>query len=218
MEADEKPVEHRHQIVLAFYRQCIWTRTIKEHFDDLYFSGEKRHKLMDEVASTFFLDLRRLMMEYLILQQCKLTDPAISGKERKNLTTGQILALSWTDETKKRLDEQDRNLQLLREKIISIRHKAIGHLDLQSNLSSNQFNILSEEEEFKFWDHLQEFVRASMSEALPGEPYEINATIQVGNVNSLISHLADAIDYDDLIRGQPEILESRLGMRRYEDA
>ncbi len=41
-------------IVEAFCADCLWARTVRTHFRDLFESGEKRHELLAESAKGFF--------------------------------------------------------------------------------------------------------------------------------------------------------------------
>lgn len=89
----------RASIVKAFCEECVWLRFIRTHFASLFEGNDRRGKLLHEVAGTFFHDMNLILAEYILLQQCKLTDPASSGGEKENLTTNFLLQLNWSSET-----------------------------------------------------------------------------------------------------------------------
>lgn len=207
----------RASIVKAFCEECVWLRSIRTHFASLFEGNDRRGKLLHEVAGTFFHDMNLILAEYILLQQCKLTDPASSGGEKENLTTNFLLQLNWPSETEALLRAQNGKLMCFRQKIEDARHKLIGHLDLRARLGATAFGNFHEGDELVFWDALQAFVDAAHAEAVGG-PYEINAAMPEGDAESLVHCLKDAMDYDDIVNTDPKFLVARLGHRRYEDA
>lgn len=207
----------RRTLVKAFCEECVWARAIRTHFAALFELNEPRLELLSEVASTFFHDLNLILIDYILLQQCKLTDPASSGADKINLTTNFIVGLEWSDSTRQVLRAKNAELMTFREKIIDARRKLIAHLDLSARLQSFGLGDFSEAEEAKFWSALQGFVNAAHSESV-GEPYEIDATMVDGDVHSLIHCLKDGLAYSDLVESDPEILIRRHMHLRYKDA
>lgn len=174
--------------------------------------------MLSKVANTFFGDLNLLLIEYIILQKCKLTDPATDRKNASaNLTTNYILGLDWSPETKTTLEAENNRLMQFRKKIIDARNKLISHQDLQHRLHSIGLGQFSEKEEQDFWGALQAFVDAAHEEAIGG-PYPINAAMQEGDVASLVHHLKDGVDYSDIVETEPGFLRDRIGKRRFDDA
>ena len=207
----------RRAVIEAFCEDCVWARSIRTHYAALFEANEQRRELLSEVANIFFHDLNLVLIDYILLQQCKLTDPASSGKDRSNLTTNYILALDWSDETRKVLNAKNLELMDFRAKIIDARRKLIAHLDLGTRVQSIGLGEFSQAEEASFWSALQAFIDAAHSEAIGG-PYEINATMVEGDVESLIHSLKEAADYNDLVESDPGFLSRRVNHRRYKDA
>lgn len=208
---------HRSQVVKAFCEDCVWLHSVRKHFADLFESNDERARLLFAVANSFFHDLNLILIEYLILQKCKLTGPASSGTDKDNLTTNFILQLEWSSETKKALQEQNKILLAFRGKLLDARRKLVAHIDLPARLGSAALGDFSSADEVQFWEALQIFVNAAHHEAIGG-PFEINAAIQEGDVQSLIHHLKDAVDYSLLMEEEPSLLLSRFGQRRFENA
>jgi AbiU2 len=207
----------RRQVVEAFCKECVWLHSVRRHFADLFESNDSRSQLLSEVANTFFHDLNLILIDYILLHQCKLTDPASSGVGKDNLTTNFMLLLSWTTETKDLLQEQNALLIKFREKIVDARRKLVAHLDLRARLTPVGLGSFTAADEAEFWQALQDFVNTAHEEAVGG-PFEIDAAMQGGDVASLIHSLKDAIDYNDLANHEDGFLLRRFGNRRYDDA
>ena len=212
MQADK-----RQNTVTAFCEECVWARAVRTHFAELFESGDTRHRLMAEIAKTFFQDLNIVLLEYVLLQQCKLTDPASSGAEKDNLTTNYVLSLNWSGETKEVLVDANRELLEFRTKINDARRKLVAHTDLRSRLQLMELGQFTKAAEQGFWSALQRFANAAYMEACGG-PFEITATMPDGDAVSLIHGLVEAADYDDLVKQDAGFLVSRVGKRRYRDA
>jgi AbiU2 len=209
-------MDHRKEAVKAFCEECVWARAVRTHFAQLFESGETRHRLMAEVAETFFHDLNVVLLEYVLLQQCKLTDPASSGAEKFNLTTNYILSLSWSDETRELLVSANRELLDFRAKVNDARRKLVAHSDLRSRLQLAALSKFTQADENEFWSALQRFVDVAHTEAYGG-PFEIAAVMPDGDAASLIHSLIDAVDYNDLVKQESSFLTSRIGKKRYPD-
>lgn len=205
----------RAQAVTAFCEDCVWTRSIRTHFAELFEGGERRHALLQETAAQFFNDLNLVLIDHLFLQQAKLLDPATSGKDKHNLTTNYLLTLNWTPKTRARLTAANGTLMLFRDKIRTARNQLVAHTDLKSRLGTLTLGTFLKADEHAFWEALQEFAGAAHEEALGG-PFEIDATMQEGDALSLLRCLADAVDYDDMIKQDPGSLQRRAGHKRFE--
>lgn len=207
----------RQPVIEAFCDECVWVRAVRTHFETLYERNEQRRQLLSEVAHTFFADLNLILIDYLLLQFCKLTDPATSGRDRTNLTTNYILGLEWNVETREALTAANVELIGFRSKIIDARSKLIAHLDLNARLASTGLGSFSATDEAAFWSALQVFVNAAHSEAVGG-PFEIFATMPHGDVENLVHSLKEAVDYSDIVESDPTFLRTRVHAMRYKDA
>jgi len=206
----------RRALVAAFCEECVWARAVRTHFEQLFESGETRHRLLAETAKTFFQDLNLILIEYVLLQQCKLTDPASSGRDKDNLTSNLLLCLGWSPETERVLEASNERLMKFRAKVIDARRKLVAHLDLRARLQPLSLGVFTEDDERDFWSALQAFANAAHMEAVGG-PFEIDATMVEGDAASLVHSLADAADYDDLIKEDNGLVGSRTAARRYRD-
>ena len=204
-------------VVQAFCNECVWLYSIRKHFSDLFELGDKRSELLIEVASTFFHDLNLIMIEYILVQQCMLTDPASSGVGKENLTTNFIVSLNWSPSTLNRLRLANDKLMIFRAQIVDARNKLISHLDLKTKLHPVSMGSFTSADEKLFWASLQDFVDAAHEEAIGG-PFDFKVPMPDGDVASLIHGLRDAVDYYDLVHQEDGFLLGRCGKRRFNDA
>jgi hypothetical protein len=211
---------HRKEVIEKFCEACVWARTVRSHFSALFEFNQRRLELLEEVAAFLFHDLNIILIEYILLQLCKLTDPESTkvGKDRlDNLTTNYIMTLEWSPETLNALKIKNNGLMAFRSKIVDARRKLIAHSDLRMHLESIGLGSFSESDELAFWKMLQEFVDLAHSEAIDG-PFPIDVTMQGGDVLSLIHVLKDGVDYNAAVAEEQGFLLNRVGKRRYEDA
>lgn len=185
------PLDHRRAVVGAFCEECIWTRSIRTHFADLFEADADTTDLLRSIAGIFFHDLNAVLIEYILLQQCKLTDPAIAGRGKENLTSNYILALDWSTETRGTLARANMELMAFRDRVIDARRKLVAHLDRKARLETEiSLGAFSKDDEARFWVALQTFVDAAFGEAIGG-PYPIEAAM-MGDANNLLQALREA--------------------------
>ena len=116
---------------------------------------------------------------YLILQVCKITDPAKSGKY-DNLTTNFLLQhYDFTAESQKLAILQDLNgkMQAFRCKLLPARNKIISHSDRAAILDGRPLGGVPDNEWVQFWLNLQEFI-SIIYEKVFGDTMYINAVAE----------------------------------------
>ncbi len=125
------------QDVQAFCDCCVAMRSLWEHRSALFEGPASRRDLLRQVAPGFFRDLDHLLIEHLILQICKITDPEESSRGEQNLTLEFLVNhadFTEAPETIVTLRQLRAQMQAFREKIVPARNKLIGHLDRTSVL------------------------------------------------------------------------------------
>lgn len=210
-------MDHKEETVRVFCDECVWIRSIRDHFELLYESGEQRKKLLSEISNGFFSDLNIILLEYILLQKAKLTDPASSGKGKDNLSTNYVVSLEWPLDIEQTLSSINERINRFREKIIDARRKLLAHSDLKSHLERIEYGEFTVDDEKEFWIALKEFANTAHM-ATFGEPFEIESTQVDGDAHTLVHALKEAIDYGDIAESDPGFLLKRSGKCRYEDA
>ena len=145
----------------TFANYCVFMRSIYLHTRELFeTSSIEDRSLMQRTAGTFFGDLNRVLNEYVILQVCKITDPA-HDRNNDNHTIAFLLKhydFSSDPPILKRLTELHASMQAFRQKILPARHKLISHLDRAAILAARPLDAATDEEWSQFWLDLQDFI------------------------------------------------------------
>src|SRR5262245_23367387 len=145
-----------------FANYCVFMRSIYLHTRELFETSSAGDKaLMDATAGTFFGDLNRMLNEYVILQVCKITDPAHDIRKNDNHTIAFLLEhydFSSDPSILKRLKELDASMRAFREKLLPARNKLISHLDRDAILADCPLGAAADEEWSQFWLDLQDFI------------------------------------------------------------
>jgi hypothetical protein len=117
-----------------------------------------------------------VFIEYVVLQVCKITDPARTSWNNQNLTIGFLLQsenLAKQPSALKRLLELETKLQQFRQKLLPARNKLISHSDHSAIQAGKSLGDASVSEWQQFWLDLQETLRLLHEVAL-GETFELN--------------------------------------------
>lgn len=147
--------------VNAFCNCCVSMRSTYRHFQILFEGSELQRELLQRTAPTFFNDIHLVMMQDLVLQICKVTDPE-NTSGRRNLTIKFLLNNSDFASAPGELDKLKRlseSMHIFRTKIVPARNKIIGHLDRQSVHDGNPLGATEKHEWDQFWLDLQDFLQ-----------------------------------------------------------
>lgn len=129
---------------------------------DLYLSLFEDRRDLDlyaTIAPMCFQDLNGILIEHLVIQFCKVTDPAQTGKH-PNLTTNYIVeALPWPDDVRQRLCEANDRLIAFRKYVVEARNKRVAHVDLAAQITPlGDLGVFPKGDDAKFLANLQSFV------------------------------------------------------------
>jgi hypothetical protein len=157
-----KSVAEMTQDIEIFANHCVFMRSIYLHARELFETSSAEDKaLMGMTAGTFFGDLNRVLNEYVILQVCKITDPAHDNRNNDNHTIAFLLEhydLSSDPPILKRLKDLHASMQAFRQKILPARHKLISHSDRAAILAGRPLGAASDKEWNQFWLDLEKFI------------------------------------------------------------
>ena len=118
-----------------FYNLCVEARCDFDLYRSMYEDNPRQTEVCVNYAPYFFNDLNRLITRMLVLQICRITDPAGSGP-KTNLTTNYILHnLQWPFDVQQRLAQFNDLLMKFRAKLEPARSKRIAHTDLHSQVN-----------------------------------------------------------------------------------
>jgi hypothetical protein len=183
------------QDIEIFANYCAYMRSIFLHTRELFetCSADDRAR-MNATAATFFNDLNRVLNEYIILQVCKITDPAQDSRDNDNHTIEFLLQhydFSLDPTTLNRLNELRAGMEAFRAKLRPARNKLISHLDRDAILAGGPLGAASDEEWNQFWLDLQDFIYI-LYRKVTGSSFYLNAVAQPSDAGDLLKVLRRA--------------------------
>ncbi len=210
--------------VRAFRNICLFARSVYQDSIELYEIGESRRKLLANASELFFGNLNKVLIEYNILQVCKLTDPKESfakGSKKENLTIKLFIEdAALPAANLKKLKILSSRMDKFREKLKDARNRNISHLDRQESLRRRALGVTTKRQWTKFWDYLDEFLFI-ISEHYLKDPFHINKVARLSGVDSLVKSLKQSTYFDELVSSNNKDIVQRCyesyGKSEYRD-
>jgi hypothetical protein len=188
--------------VTAFTNFCVSLRSFWRHYQIVFEGTDLQRELLQSIAPTFFGDLNQLLIEHLILQICKITDPEES-LGRKNLTVKFLLNNSDFSATPGQLDKLKRlsdSMHNFRAKIVPARNRLIGHLDRESVLLGQSLGGAENSEWNQFWLDLQGFLQIVHERYIdPKGHFYLNGVAQLSDADYLVKALKESTYFHALL-------------------
>jgi hypothetical protein len=136
------------QDIEIFANYCVFMRSIYLHTRELFETSSAEDKaLMKRTAGTFFGDLNRVLNESVILQVCKITDPAHDNRNNDNHTIAFLLEhydFSSDPSILEPLKALQASMRAFREKLLPARHGPVAELvGIEGGVVSGVFNLES---------------------------------------------------------------------------
>ena len=203
------------EVVMRFCEQYGLLRAVYDDYRALY-EKESEHELLKKVAWTFFCRLSLVLVQYMELRMCALTDPP-GARAQKNLTVKYILELIGPEVSKELgLDVLSERVLAIRPYIVEGRNKAIAHLDKDALLSRVVIGKYPRDVLDQSWQSLQQFVDKVHQYYFGSIIGDVVSTRGAGN---LVEALKRAVHNGDYCREHPDLLASfAMQKRRYKNA
>lgn len=174
---------------------CVHLRSVFRHYEILFEEGELRRTLLHRTAPVFFGDLNQLLIEQLVLQICRLTDPPVT-MGRTNLTIDYVIReadFSGAPEDHARVSALRDRIHQFRSKILPARNRLIGHLDLVAAMAGQPLGPASDAEWAQFWDDLEQFLHLVYTRYVdPGGHFMLNDVGMISDADSLVKALKES--------------------------
>jgi hypothetical protein len=150
------------KIFLALRDHCIWVHDCFYTYESLYESNNKEtDAALHVAASRFFRDLNFILIEYVMLQICKITDPAQTGRY-KNLTINHLNEeLRGAGVMIPEIEQLSTDIMQYRNSIIDARNRLISHLDRDTVLKELGIGAHPREKVDEFFKNLQAYTNAA---------------------------------------------------------
>lgn len=177
---------------LAFREQCEWIQTCFDTNRELFGSGEERLQLLRRTASGFFLELNQILIENLIVQICKITDPATTFG-RKNLTVDHINDLLREEGfLTQPMEEAARGMNRYRKIIVNGRNKLIAHYDKETVLSFLSLGPHYKQDVDDFFENMHLYLDV-IADVINVEPLDFHFTNGPGDVLDLLKAINNGV-------------------------
>lgn len=186
-----------------FCNVCVSLRSTFRHYQILFKEGaDLRRELLQGIAPIFFPDLNAMLIEHLILQICKITDPE-GSPARRNLTVEFLINNSDFPAGSRELDRLKRlgeSMDAFRTKILPARNKLIGHLDRDSVHGGKALGAADDDSWNQFWLDLQDFLHILHKKYIdPHGVFYLNGVGQLSDADSLVKALKDSTYFHALL-------------------
>ena len=180
-----------------FRSECIKLRNTFNVYHALYESDdEETDAALRQTACLFFHDLNDWLIQLLLLQIGRLTDPArTSGRE--NLTVCWIVEeVGKVGRLIPEIDDLGAELMRYRQRNIrDVRNKYISHNDLKAFQCRQKYGQHRKDEAYGFFENLQKFTD-EVGNAIGDGPLDYSVQAGPGDVQDLIRALKRQVDHD----------------------
>jgi hypothetical protein len=113
---------------------------------------------LEKTARTFFGDINGILIDHMILQVCKMTDPDQDFQGNKNLTI-LFFINGASDDTRSQLEPIGKTITKFTNELKPARNKILAHIDRETVLKGENLGAASDAEWDKFWSDLEEFLK-----------------------------------------------------------
>jgi hypothetical protein len=192
---------HPTEDISIFASYCVFIRSV-------YLLGKLLFELstnndkdrMARTAGIFFGDLNKMFVEYVILQVCKITDPAQDARKNDNHTASFLLEhYNFDSNSAKRLHDLNARLLDFRQRVLPARHKLISHSDRTTILAGAPLGVAPQREWDQFWCDLDEFICVAY-ENVSGISFHINEVGMLSDAEGLLKALKFAACFEELLK------------------
>jgi hypothetical protein len=188
--------------ISIFIDSCVFARSAYLHGLALFEQSTDRDKQrMSRTAGILFGDLWQVIREYVILQVCKMTDPARDVRGNDNHTVAFLVEhYDFGSDTalKDRLTILRAQLESFGAKLRPARNKLISHADRGARLAGDPLGGVAEGDWNQFWLDLQDFV-CLIHQNVRGGPFYLNGVAGLTDAHGLLKALKHAECFDELL-------------------
>lgn len=181
--------------VIAFSNACVFAQSIYMHYRAVYEEAELKAHPLKIMSPYFFGDLNHMLREYIILQVCKLTDPATDARGNENLTVEFFTANSdfgMGSDPMTTLRSRAEKIRNFRRKIKPARDKIVSHYDRKSIMNRKPLGGADWDAWTDFWLDLQVFVKV-LYDRYVGPSFYMNAAAGTSDAVGFIQVLRAAV-------------------------
>jgi len=203
-------------VIDEFCTICEAVSTDYDLYVSLFERDQQTLDLFTKTAPKCFTDLNRILIDHLILQFSKISDPANTG-ENANLTTNYILKeITWPQDVGEKLGEVNRRLETFHDYIKAARNKRVAHTDFGAQVEQLEaLGAFPKGADNQFLRDLQEFVNVAYGHFNGGARRSIDGSMST-DTHQLIRALQKSVIFDRCSKCDGD--EKALAVLNFEDS
>jgi len=196
----------------TFANHCVFMWSVYLHGHILYEASSADDKgRMESAAPIFFGDLHQMLVEYTVLQVCKITDPAHDIRRNDNHTIEFLLkhyGLDGDAKVGKRLTELEAAIKDFRGKLLPARNKLISHSDRDAIIAGRPLGAAPQSDWNDFWNNLSELIDL-IYQAVLGKSFVLKDVGTPSDADCLLKVLAAAEHFQELLSDKDRAVARR---------
>lgn len=187
------------KLLNKFIEKVMYVKCLYYSYYELYEQDDG--KTLRKTALRFFSDLNILLVDAIILEMSKLTDPPKQYKgDMQNLSFENLIeTIPWDYETKSSLKCLNEYFTTMRTYIRDARNELIAHNDKEAYLSEIRLGAFPEEEGNRFFETMEEFCDIC-NRSINGESLGHMYPGTDGDVIDLKKALEKAVAFDEFMK------------------
>lgn len=188
------------KMVKSFCNYVVWLRAVHNIYKELY-ENDEAGPLMENTAHSFFNDFNEILINYLLLEFAKITDPSTSrvkGATIENFTVDNLIKhVNWPEKIASRLEPLRKDVCLFRDYIKKARDKQLAHYDKETFLNEGALGGFPTGEDERFLSLLEKICNIT-HEACFNSIFGSICVSMLGDVEDLKKALKKAVVFDRL--------------------
>jgi hypothetical protein len=198
--------------ITVFSDNCVFVRSLYLHGKGLFeHSTVKDRQRMEKAAPVFFGDLSRILVEHVVLEVCKMTDPAQDFRKNDNLSVA-FLVGHYGLSADARPAALVAKLHDFRQKVVPARNKIISHADRAAIHAGVNLGSVPDSEWKQFWLDLRDVVSIIHKHA-HGTEFDITDVAGLSDVDGLLKDLKHADCFRQIMHeGDGKLVERCAGL------
>jgi len=187
------------EIVKKFCNYVVHLKAIHQIYRELFANDEGR-RLMEQTSKSFFMDINKILIIYLMSEIAKITDRAKTFNKYENFTIANILeTIDWPASVLCELNRLNNIVVNFRGNITEARNKLLAHYDKNTFISGTILGAFPEGDDEKLIETLEEMCNV-LHKASFGEIFGDISVTMVGDVLDLKKALKRSIAFDKLFK------------------
>jgi len=196
----------------VFANHCVFVLSIYHHLRLIYeTSSADDHARLHKAASIFFGDLHQMLVEYVVLQACKITDPAKDIRNNENHTVSFLLdhyGLRGDAALGPQLLALEKSILDFRKKILPARNKFISHADRDAILAGAPLGATGPGDWNQFWADLDQMVNL-IHQKIIGTEMKLSDVAIISDADGLLKALQSAAHFESLLGDANPVVSQR---------